>query len=267
MFIKKIIQNIFSYFNIGITKINYSAISSFIKKIQVKDCGYQLKRFGEKNDGGYLLPEKILHKIDHIFSAGVGETIKFEEDLKEKFNIESFFIDYSVDLDHIKYNFCKKKINFFNDNENITINKWIEDCQNQKKINLEKSILSIDIESFEIEAFLNLSDEYLKQFAIIVGEFHDFGSIKNNTGLKIHNIIFDKILNYFEICHIHPTNNCGSFKIREFEIPYVMEFTFINKNFIQNAKPYQNSFPHTEDAKSNLEFKDIILPKFFIKKN
>lgn len=267
--LSKVLENILSFLSFSISTINYSDIKKFISKIRVKDVNYELIRIGEMNDGGYLLPEKIITKNKYLLSAGVGDTTKFEDDLKKKFKIESFLIDFSVNLSLSKYNFTKKKIDYFDNYKNkITLNSWIDQIKNSHNINLTESILKIDIESYEIEAFLNISENNLSKFTILIVEFHDFASLKNKISLRIYNIIFDKILKYFEICHIHPSNCSGSFKIRDLNVPYVMEFTFINKRFCDNISFLnKKNYPLKNDAKT-LKFKrDIILPESLIYRN
>ncbi len=98
MLIKVIIENILSYFNLSLSKIDFEDVKSFINKIRVKDLNYQLVRIGEKNDGGYLVPKEILNKNKYLLSAGVGNTTLFEQEFKNGYQIESFMIDHSVDL-------------------------------------------------------------------------------------------------------------------------------------------------------------------------
>jgi len=127
MLIKIIIENILSYLYLTVSKIDFEEVKSFINKIRVKDLNYQLVRIGEKNDGGYLVPEKILNKNKYLLSAGIGDTTLFEQELKNSYQIESFMIDHSIDLDLSKYNFTKKKIGYFDNNiTDITLNSWIE---------------------------------------------------------------------------------------------------------------------------------------------
>ena len=44
---------------------------------------------------------------------------------------------------------------------------------------------------------------------------YDFGGLKSYTGLKVYEIIFEKLLKYFHICHIHPVNNCEKFSFKK----------------------------------------------------
>ena len=55
-------------------------VKNLINSLKVYDLGHKLVRIGPKGDGGYLVPS-ILDEIDFCFSPGVGNSIKFEEDL------------------------------------------------------------------------------------------------------------------------------------------------------------------------------------------
>ena len=56
-------------------------IITFLKKINVYQT--ELVRLGNKNDGGYLVPND-LKDITACFSPGVDTTIQFEKDLSKK---------------------------------------------------------------------------------------------------------------------------------------------------------------------------------------
>ena len=97
-----------SYFNIGLIRFHQpERLINFLDSIKIYDCGYDLIRYEEKNDGGYLVPE-IMDEIKYLFSAGVGVTTKFEDNIATKHNTKNYFIDFSVDLDWEKYHFTKK---------------------------------------------------------------------------------------------------------------------------------------------------------------
>ncbi len=61
------------------SNINKNKIFEFIKLLKVYNLGYDLERYGDKKDGGYLLPK--LKNIKTYHTVGVGNTIKFEKDL------------------------------------------------------------------------------------------------------------------------------------------------------------------------------------------
>jgi len=255
-----------SYLNICISRFHESKkLNDFLESIKIYDCGHDLIRYGEKNDGGYLVPN-IMDDVKYLFSAGVGITTKFEDDIVSKHNTKNYFIDYSVNLDLKKYNFIKKKVDYFNDDNSTTLQNWINNClEDEGDVNCSDLMLSLDIEGYEIESFLTMNDNLLKKFKIIVVEFHDFGALKNHVGLKIYEIIFKKLLKYFYICHIHPVNNCQKYNFKGKVIPNVMEFTFINKLSAKHAKKVSYNMPHKNDSISNTSYKEIVLPGHFYK--
>ena len=59
---------ILSYFNVGITRFQTTRLNNFLEKIKIIDCGYELIRYGEKNDGGYLVPD-ILEEVKYFFQV------------------------------------------------------------------------------------------------------------------------------------------------------------------------------------------------------
>jgi transcription initiation factor TFIIIB Brf1 subunit/transcription initiation factor TFIIB len=81
-----------------------------------------------------------LSKIKYCFSPGVGPSTSFENKLK-KYNIISFLADGTVldpSNDSIKYDFIKKNLNTFNDNKNITLEKWIK-----SKLNINSELTKL----------------------------------------------------------------------------------------------------------------------------
>jgi hypothetical protein len=56
-------------------------VDQFLKKISIYDCGHNLIRIGDSFDGEYLVPD-ILKEVKYCFTAGVGNNISVEEDLK-----------------------------------------------------------------------------------------------------------------------------------------------------------------------------------------
>ena len=235
-------------------------VDQFLKRISIYDCGHNLIRIGDSFDGGYLVPD-ILKEVKYCFTAGVGNNISAEEYLK-KINVKCFLPDGSVD-DPGGFDFINKNINTHTDKKNITINDWIDlKVSNDLENNL---MLKIDIEGSEIETILNIQENKLKQINILVIEFHHFFFLGNSFGLEIMNKVFDKILRNFTTCHIHPNNNGGVKNICGIEMPNLMEFTFINNNYVKHKKKSLTNYPHRLDHKNFSEKKDIPLPQIFYK--
>ena len=122
---------------------------SLIKCFKPIKTQFNLIRIGDKNDGGYLVPD-IINDIKYCFSGGVGHTNEFELQL-EKYGIKSFLADYSVEEPKNLNNFDFKKKFFwsYNNLATININSWIKSFGNE--FELEKFILKLDIEKSEYE--------------------------------------------------------------------------------------------------------------------
>lgn len=54
---------------------------SFLQPLVMND----LARFGNKNDGGYLLPLRSIDNLDALLSFGLADNWIFEKDLKDRF--------------------------------------------------------------------------------------------------------------------------------------------------------------------------------------
>lgn len=237
--------------------IEKNQLDQFLKKIFIYDCGHNLIRIGDNFDGGYLVPD-ILKKVKYCFSAGVGMNTSFEKNLK-KMDIKCFLADGTIDYHPEGFDFIKKNINTYCDEKNITLHNWIDlKISDDLDNNL---MLKMDIEGSEISAILNIQDEKLKHTNILVIEFHQFANLGNSFGLDTLNEVFDKILRYFTVCHIHP-NNYGNIKnIYGIKMPNYMEFTFVNNNYVKYKKKNLKNYPLELDKKNFPEKKDILLPK------
>ncbi len=256
--INKIISNLVSKTGNYNYHIDKNLFKKFVGKVKIFDTGHDLIRIGNNKDGGYLIPN-IIENIHVCFSAGVGDDITFEQELKKK-NIKCFLADGTVEPPN-GFNFLKKNLNVYNDEYNISINTWLNNnLENQNDINI---LLKLDIEGSEIGIIYDIDEIILNKTKILIIEFHDFLYLGNHFGTRILNDVFNKILKYFTICHIHP-NNFGSTKfINNIHIPSLLEFTFINNELVKYRHKIHKKIPHPLDRKNNPLKNDIALPECF----
>jgi hypothetical protein len=262
--LKSIIKNFLTINNYYLFNNRYNFHSKFINNffnlLFIYDCGHELKRIGNLNDGGYLIPN-ILNEIEFNISPGVGLCTAFENDLLQ-YGIKSFLIDGTVDYNG-KHFFLKKNLSAYNDSKNITLNSFIA---NNSTINKSSNLmLQMDIEGAEIENLLSVTEETLKKFKVLVIEFHDFESLNNISFLKLYHSVFIKILKYFTIIHIHPNNFGKVVDLNNKKIPDIMEFTFIRNDLMRYKKNIKYSLPHLEDKKNSEKDDDLALPETFYK--
>ena len=237
-----------------------SEILDFIKMLKPYSTEHELIRLGGNNDGGYLVPND-LSNIKYNLSPGVGRFFSFELDLLKK-NIPSYMCDASVDSIPPELDGCvfiKKNIGSISKKDQISINNWVESINLEKHQNL---MLQMDIEGMEYETILSLSEKNLNYFRIIIIEFHNLREIKNKFFFKTVVSTFEKLLETFIICHIHPNNSCGINYISDVPIPNALEVSFIRKDRVKK-KIYTKDFPHSLDQPSVKDLKDIFLPKIW----
>jgi len=237
-------------------------VLELIKKLQPYNVGKDLIRLGAKRDGGYLVPDD-LDQIEACFSPGVSTVSEFEKDCFER-GMKIFLADRSVDkpkigLNKNNYHFLKKYIGCYNNEEFITLDSWVNSRNIKKNTDL---MLQMDIEGSEYISLLNISDDLLKLFRIIVIEFHDLHKFWNKSFYDIASVCFDKILRNHTCVHIHPNNFEPINSYNGIEIPMAAEFSFI-RNDRFSTKSHQESFPHKLDTDNSDERESVLLPKIW----
>lgn len=236
-------------------------LKSFFDLIRPIKTDIELIRLGGELDGGYLIPDDLIG-INNCFSPGVSIESFFEDELS-RYGIKSFMADYSVDRPEIqndKFDFIKKYIGFEQNENYITLENWIK----SKKVEDDNMLLQMDIEGGEYDVISETSSETFAKFRIIVIEFHDFQRILNPYSFPFIESLFSKLLKYFHVVHIHPNNNGKLFKCNTFEIPSLLEFTFLRKDRVKTFS-YSTKFPHILDKRNVFNKPDILLPSCFYK--
>lgn len=214
-----------------------------IQKLRPLDTDKSLIRIGPDVDGGYLVPDD-LEDLKVLISPGVDFESKFEWECAER-GMEVHLIDASVlgpALEHAKFHFHPNFLGIGADE--ITLETFI------KKNRIHEVhgdwMLQMDIEGAEWETLIQLPNEFIKRFRIMVIEFHDLDNLFNKPFFSIAKKVFEKILQTHEVVHIHPNNTFPSVEVFGIEIPRYMEFTFLRKDRIKTSKPATN-FPHPLD--------------------
>jgi hypothetical protein len=253
------VRRFFAARGIFISKnIDVSVLTSFFDMIKPVATNHDLIRLGAGDDGGYLIPNDLAG-INICFSPGVSITADFELELANR-GITCFMADYSVEkppLSNPLFHFEKKFLGSENNQVFMTLNDWVS--KNAPEEN--DLILQMDIEGAEYEVIMDAKQEILQKFRIIVIEFHDLEFLLSKIGHQLISNTFKKILRNFEIVHIHPNNIMKEkrFVYRQFEIPSVLEITFLRKDRISIQQPLI-TFPHPQDKPNSQELDDYVLP-------
>jgi hypothetical protein len=173
--------------------------------------------------------------------------------------MKSFLADASVESpseSHELFHFTRKFVGVTSSDNFMTMDSWVASSLPEVRGDL---MLQIDIEGYEYEVFLNISDSLMKRFRIIVVEFHSLNEVWNRPFFRIASRAFEKILQTHTCVHIHPNNNVRPLDFRGISIPILAEFTFLRNDRISDST-YAKTFPHPLDE-DNCNNRHFPLPK------
>lgn len=226
-------------------KTDAQSVKRLIASLSPVATDIPLIRLGPVGDGGYLVPDD-LSGIEACFSPGVSLISGFEKQCADR-GMTAFLADASVNGPaeaHPKFRFTKKFIGATHSELFTTIDDWVNESLPNTSYDL---LLQIDIEGYEYEVFLGMSDSLLRRFRIIVAEFHDLHNLWSRPAFNLTSRAFEKIVETHACVHIHPNNVAGSIKLDGIEIPKLAEFTFLRRDRIKHSAPAV-TFPHPLDA-------------------
>jgi hypothetical protein len=234
-----------------------NALQSLVQSLYPMSTDKRLIRLGPEGDGGYLVPDDLAG-IEACLSPGVSLVSGFEKDCAD-LGMKVFLADHSFDNpaeSHDLFHFTKKYVGVTTSDDFMTIDDWVTSSLPGSQNDL---MLQIDIEGYEYETFLGMSDSLMRRYRIIVAEFHSLDQLWSRPFFLLATRVFEKILQTHTCIHVHPNNCCGSVTRGELSIPRVAEFTFLRNDRIVNPS-YTNSFPHPLDF-DNTENPHLPLPK------
>lgn len=202
-------------------------MDKFIELLKPKNIFKPKKRLGPQEDGGYVMPEIVLKKCDSLFTYGVAHDYRYEEDFVCTYSKPVYMFDHTTGRDDWKFD----KLNFYNKGLGFNKTKCNSVSKHRKEYAPNDNIfLKIDIEGNEYEYFLLEDLEDLSKFTVGISlEIH---WIDNNENRDKFISIMEKINRFFTLTHVHGNNWGGTWVYKDFEIPKVLELSFVNNSII-----------------------------------
>ena len=207
-----------------------SEIIALLERLRPVNNGHQLIRIGGPSDGGYLVPDDF-EGIEECFSPGSNLLWSFEKSLQTQFGIRSFMCDTldqkPSDLTNFQ-EFTQGWVGPYSDGQKfISLGDWMKSSVSTNS----DLILQMDIEGAEYQTLLSLSTSDLQRFRIIVIEIHFLEALKNRWAFEmIYRPFFSRLLDLYDVVHLHPNNCCGIWSIGSFEYPRIVELTLHRKD-------------------------------------
>jgi hypothetical protein len=218
------------------------------------------KRLGPNEDGGYVMPELVLEKCSALFTYGVGNDTRYEEEFERLYNKSVYLFDHT--LGNSKWE--RNNLKFYPEGlgKQDKCQEWYEHYQ---MLDIKGDIfLKIDIEGAEFDYFLQTDINELNNKVIGLSlELHWIDDSNNRSkAIKILELLKEG----FVLCHIHGNNWGELWEYKGFQIPKVLELSFINKKYIEKYEPDNQDYPikgldisnhpHKEDYK--LDFLKLV---------
>ena len=240
------------------TTTDRTRLSAFLKQIYPVGTNHALIRMGGEKDGGYLVPDDI-DGVSACFSPGVNTVADFELELTKR-GIKCYLADASVEAPPVAnplFDFEKKFLGSRTENHFITLGDWVD----SKSPGDGDLILQMDIEGAEYGVLHATSDALLKRFRIIIIEFHDLDHLYDSFSFEFLRLTFERLMESFEVVHVHPNNCEHPVRVGDITVPPVMEVTFLRKDRV-TSKTQRSDFPHPLDRANIHKRGDLALPNW-----
>jgi hypothetical protein len=224
------------------------AYFEMLQPVALSNC--QLERFGESNDGGYLMCGNLLGGIQSGYSYGISGYDGWGCDVSTKFKV----VVHQYDCFDITEPECPRGATQFHaecvGNRSETAEGRIFDTvENQLARNGDSSkriVLKMDVEGAEWDSLLSVPDEALQRIDEMVVEFHGAGDERNGTQEQKRQVV-ERLKRFFEIGHIHFNNATCTSGVEPFPA-WAYEVLFVNKRLAKVDGSQRVVGPHPLDA-------------------
>jgi hypothetical protein len=236
--------------------IDVQILKRLIERMHPRTTSFDLIRVGGEGDGGYLVPDDF-EGIVGCFSPGVDVVASFESAIVAR-GIPCFLADASVSGPPIAdplIHFDQKFLGVVDDDVTTTMDAWVKTYAAPTG----DLILQMDIEGAEWPVLLNMSNEVLNRFRIIVLELHFLERLFDQVGFDFIFASLDRLLRRYHVVHLHPNNIVSPVTASGLTIPRLLEVTLLRND---RARPtgYAKQFPHPLDRQNLTDRRDNVLP-------
>ena len=206
------------------------SVQEFISILSPNKFKGDLKRFGGKGDGSYVLPKNIVTPKTYLISGGISDNNEFEIELAKK-GVKGTQVDNSITRapkEHKNLVFKTATLGERDGTQEISLENLILSAPSSKNL-----IVKLDIEGAEIAALQRLSEKSLKKINCLVLELHNLSSLVQNDRIlqalvKLKNSGLSSV-------YLQANNGILDYIIAGVLIPDNVEVTFVRKD--QVSKP------------------------------
>ena len=239
------------------------ALFETLQPVALSNC--QLERFGESNDGGYLMCGNLLGGVESGYSYGISGYDKWGCDISTKLKVTV----HQYDCFDTTRPACPDGNTVFHaecvgDTRKTVDGRVFDTIANQFAKNGDRSkriVLKIDVEGAEWDSFLSVPDEILERIDQMAVEFHWLAD-ENARWIHDDNYlrVVQRLKQFFEVGHIHFNNwGCVSGDLEPFP-SWAYEVLLVSKRLAVVDPSRKVSGLHPLDARNNPSLPEC-LPK------
>jgi hypothetical protein len=213
-----------------------------LRPVALANC--RMERFGEPNDGGYLVCANLLGAVKAGYSYGISGYDQWGCDVSLRLSVPIHQYDcFNTAVPQCpggRTNFHAECVGGATRTED---GRSFDTIANQLAKNGDGAnhvVLKIDVEGAEWESFATIPDEVLQRIDQLMVEFHGF---EGETSLKV----VQRLKQFFHVAHFHENN----FSCQDWMPPFpswAYEVLFVNKRLDQVDPARTAPIPHPLDA-------------------
>jgi hypothetical protein len=229
-----------------------------VQPVALKNC--QLERFGEENDGGYLMCANLLNDVQSGYSYGISGYDQWGCDISTRRSIPV----HQYDCFNLTRPSCPGGVTIFHEEcvgatAQTLDGRFFDSIPGQIAKNGDSGkhlVIKIDVEGAEWDSFAATPDDVLQRIDQLAVEFHlvnDFYAIHDVKYLDV----VRRLKQFFHVANLH-FNNYGCTPGVEPFTTWAFEVLFVNKRLDAVDPSRAAAHPHPLDARNNPEKADCL---------
>jgi hypothetical protein len=234
------------------------ALFDMLQPVALSNC--ELQRFGERNDGGYLMCANLLGAVESGYSYGINGYDKWGCDISKAAGVPVHQYDcFNTDRPS-----CWRGKTIFHEEcvgprTETLEGRLFDSVQNQFFRNgdgTKRIVMKIDVEGAEWDTFLAMPDSTFQQIDQLSVEFHweedaKLGWAHDASYLKA----VQRLKQFFEVAHIHFNNASCIPDLAPFP-SWAFEVLFVSKRLANVDASRKAGGLHPQDARNNASLPD-----------
>jgi hypothetical protein len=232
------------------------ALFTLLQPVALANC--QLERFGESNDGGYLMCANLLSDVQSGYSYGISGYDGWGCEISRKYDVKVHQYDcFNTTEPTCLFGDTVFHAECVGDTTETIEGRPFETVTNQITRNgdkVKRLVVKIDVEGAEWASLLATPDETLRRIDQMVIEFH---WAENETSDWVNDERYVRLVmrlrQFFEVAHIHYNNTSCVDDLQPFP-SHAFEVLFVSKRLAVVAKTGSALGLHPLDAPNNPSF-------------